>query len=465
MNRKPFCCFTVILLAVFCCSAVRSQDRNDTLCYQLRYAAWSGDSLTLRSLLDSTDVDINCAPYGEHTALAYAIMEGHVHLVEMILPYAPDLTRRAGTSRSPLELAIRYQHPEIVELLIVYGDDVNQKNIRGLTPLIRSVNIGGDQVITDMLLHYGADPNLQMTDQTTPLLLAVMYGDLEKALLLIAYGADVNLGDYLGYTPLMIAAALDDTLMGQWLLYYGASADSVNYQGWKALDFAISSHAYEMVRLLMPFTSPEQRGHSIKHAYAIRNKPAIALLKEEGYSAGGRPVITAHHLQYSLATNSSQSIWQYSYTLEDSRYYAGYTFGFLHRYPSTTVFHQLPGNDTLSFQMQGTRYALFAGTEKYLDIMREKRHNISFFSGIYAGYTRGRFQGSTMKPQAGLLWFAQGGIQLITNYLSVGFGYRHMPTTDQPVSPRHLLFRASLRIPDKQFVVSPKKPDHALRSL
>jgi ankyrin repeat protein len=465
MNHKSFSCFTFILLSVLCCQEVRSQDRSDTLCYELRYAAWSGDSLTIRSLLDSTEVNINCAPYGEQTALSYAIIEGHLHLVEMLLPYGPDFKRAPGTYRTPLELAIRHQHPEIVELLILYGDDVNQNNIKGLTPLIRAVNNGADMVITDMLLHYGADPDLQMNDGTTPLLLAAMYGDMEKALLLIGYGADVNKSDIKGYTPLMIAAILNDTLLGQWLLYYGASADSVNDQGWRALDFAISNHAYEMVRLLMPFTLPEKREHSMKLAYAIRNKPAIGMLKREGYSAGKRPIITAHHLRYSLATNSSHSIWQYSYTLEDSRYNAGYTFGILHRYRTATVFHQLSGNDTLNYQLQGARYAFFMGAEKYLDLMREKRHNISLFSGIYAGYTRGRFPGSTMKPQAGLLWFAQGGIQFSTKDLSVGFGYRHMPTADQPVSARHMLFQAALRIPDKQIVVSPKKPDHALRSL
>ncbi len=456
-----------IYLLLFCLlpyQALSGQRDADSLCFELRFASWEGDSAKVRSILDSIAVEeVDCAPWGEPTALSYAVMEGHYSIVEMLLKHGAGLEPSPGTYISPLDYAIRYDHPWVLELLIIYGANLNKQGTHQRTPLIRAVNAGGDITITDMLLHYGANTELALDDGTTPLLLSVMYGDLERTLLLIDYGANVNQADLKGYTPLMVSSMLNDTLMTQWLLYFGASPDSVNRDGWRALDFAISSRAQDVVTLLMPFTQPENLQTSLTLAYAVNNRDMIQLLRDSGITPGRKPIITATTFRFATASNNHHELWQYQVGVEDRRYNLMASLGFLHRRSTTTIFHDPPQQDTISYQLQGFRRAFFINIEKQFRLVSDHRITLLLNMGVQTGFTWGAFRGSTMKPQNGFMPGANIGICLTGTYLMGGIGYQFLYTHDKPVSPHHLMLQTSVRIPDKKYTVTPKPLHRALR--
>jgi ankyrin repeat protein len=81
----------------------------------------------------------------------------------------------------------------------------NLKGVGGTTPLMQAV-LYGDVDSVRLLLGQGADPNIRNEAGATALMWAV--DDLEKTRLLIDHGADVNARSDDGRTPLLIAAGL-----------------------------------------------------------------------------------------------------------------------------------------------------------------------------------------------------------------------------------------------------------------
>ena len=89
----------------------------------------------------------------------------------------------------------------------------------------------------------------------TPLLAAVLYGDVHNVSLLLQFKADVNLGDKWGMTPLMYAADRDNKECLEFLLQNNASVSQCD----KLLEYTALHHAVcgdiECVKLLLQYNS------------------------------------------------------------------------------------------------------------------------------------------------------------------------------------------------------------------
>ena len=111
--------------------------------------------------------------------------------------------------------------PRFTHLLASGGAAVNRRGPGGATPLMYAV-LYGDVAAVRTLLDGGADPNLGDNNGATPLMWAV--ADVEKSRLLIERGASVSARSSLGQTPLIIAARLPGaTPVVQLLLEKGAN--------------------------------------------------------------------------------------------------------------------------------------------------------------------------------------------------------------------------------------------------
>lgn len=436
-----------------------SQVSNDTLCLKLRMAAWEGDYNTIRSILDTSEIDIDCYAPEELNALGYAIEERKYEIVELLLSFGADPNKRQDITM--LDRAVKQEVHEIAELLILFGADVDKKGDRGITPLIRAINIG-DYIMVDMLLHYGANPDLSLNDSTSPLLLAAMYSDYEAAALLAGYGANVNKADLNGFTPLMIAAWLNDTVMALWLLEMGAKTEPVNYQGWDALSLAVSTSSTEMVKILLDHSSSTSSKRISNLTYIVNNKEIVKLVESKGYNRAFRPVIHSRHFTYGLLLNNRHLMGSYSIGLRDVRYNIDISAGFSHRYKTATIFHSISNNDSLLFQLQGKRFMVYTSIDKLFPMFEGSRNSVLLAAGLNAGYSWGSFMGTGMKPRKGFTPGLRAGIVWETKSFSTGLYYNQLQFNESPVPKEHLSVETSLLIPLKKHTVTPKKMPYVL---
>lgn len=204
------------------------------------HVAATGDARTMGLLLGA-GTDPNLTDADGMTALAHATARGDASMARVLLDAgaAPEVDA-PGPDRSLLEHAVRAGNKEIVGLLIARGADPSVLSREGQPMLPLAVALGRADVVAS-LLDAGADLNgvlapdvteefmtlvpgtyaryyLTRDEGLTPLMVAVLRGDLELARLLLARGASVGPSQGLFKYPLGMAANRRDIPMQQLLL-------------------------------------------------------------------------------------------------------------------------------------------------------------------------------------------------------------------------------------------------------
>ena len=110
----------------------------------------------------------------DQTAFLSAGANGFNDILEILIPYAPNVSIRNGHGGNALIPAAEQGHVDTVRLLLEKTKvDVNLVNHLGWTALLEVVIYGCDnkayQEIVRLLLHHGAAPRLSDKDGVTPL--------------------------------------------------------------------------------------------------------------------------------------------------------------------------------------------------------------------------------------------------------------------------------------------------------
>src|SRR5258706_2281483 len=110
----------------------------------------------------------------DQTAFLYAGANGFNDILELLLPYKPDVSIRNGYGGNALIPAAEKGHVHTVKFLLEKTNvDVNFINHLGWTALLEVVIYGQDnekyQEIVRLLLQHGAKPDLSDKDGVTPL--------------------------------------------------------------------------------------------------------------------------------------------------------------------------------------------------------------------------------------------------------------------------------------------------------
>jgi len=185
-------------------------------------------------------------PPGGITAMLFAVREGCMDCVKVLLEKGAKIDLPDPEGLTPLISAVFNAHFDVAKYLIEQGANVNRWDWWGRTPLYLAVDYntlphGGrpDQPSLDetlpidivrMLLEKGANPNLQLklfppfrstgndrgldgmlTVGTTPLLRAAKGLDAPSIKLLLEHGAIVDLPNSTGMTPTLVASGMGST--------------------------------------------------------------------------------------------------------------------------------------------------------------------------------------------------------------------------------------------------------------
>jgi ankyrin repeat protein len=232
-------------------------------------------------------------PKGGLTALLFAVREGELDCVKVLVDSHVDVNQTSVDRSSPLLVAVQNGYYDIAAFLVSHGADPNLANSKGWTPLYLAVknrnpettalpapSTDGVLEMIKTLLARGANPNLRITADTevhqgmtalwlkeagaTPLLRAALSGDLTVVKLLLDHGADPLIPTIDHTTPLMVAAGVgwadgmlhehseNETIeVIKLMLSLGADVNAANDHGITALHGAGYKGANKAVQLLV----------------------------------------------------------------------------------------------------------------------------------------------------------------------------------------------------------------------
>ena len=194
----------------------------------LMMASRTGSVAVVR-LLVAHGADVNATTTGGHTALMWAAAERHADIVQVLAEIGADVhartaaptprTRRGGYERKEPRVLSRLEAVNPAALPRD-GDRDPPRPEGGFTPLLYAI-VAGDLDTVGVLLAAGANLDEAGPDGVTALMLALIKRHEGIALLLLDKGADPNPADT-GYTALHLASATGHLVAAEALLARGA---------------------------------------------------------------------------------------------------------------------------------------------------------------------------------------------------------------------------------------------------
>jgi ankyrin repeat protein len=230
-------------------------------------------------------------PAGSFTAFIFAVREGHIDCVKVLLAAGAEVNDTLPNGATPLTVAILNAHYEIASLLLDKGANPNA-NGQGWSPLHQLVwarnpnrhfNLPpaiptGSVDSLDLakaLLEHGADPNARITKEpsdgfrnwmnrigSTPFVLAAKAADVPLMRLLVDHGADPKLVTKDHTTALMAAAGIgfwpaespgteaESLDAVKFAFELGGNVNSINDGGYTAMHGAAVHGANSVVKFL-----------------------------------------------------------------------------------------------------------------------------------------------------------------------------------------------------------------------
>lgn len=183
----------------------------------LQLAAEKGDAESIYLLLEA-EAEVNLASRTHMTALLYALQNGHVEAVKLLINKGHASVDQASgvIDRSPLEYAIRYGHIECLRILMAAGANIEARDCDEQTTLHYAVRAKShSRAMTELLIQTGrVEINRGDRNNKTPLFLAIETWRAERnrpegaavaadckrcAELLLAAGALPTIGDNINH--------------------------------------------------------------------------------------------------------------------------------------------------------------------------------------------------------------------------------------------------------------------------
>jgi uncharacterized protein len=203
-------CCTAVLATLLQTSAdpcVHSLPKSTTA---LHIAAQLGWAESCKMLLARADTLLEARDASGRTALRYAVANGHLHTVQVLLQCGADINAFDSVSRSALFSASSLRQVSVAACLLKAGADVNAVDSVGDGALVAAVH-SGSVTLAQLLLDYGADITVANKASHSALFIAAHLGDVSMMKLLVQRGLRVTAVDATGATLLMQAASSGHT--------------------------------------------------------------------------------------------------------------------------------------------------------------------------------------------------------------------------------------------------------------
>ncbi len=256
-------------------------------------AAWMGNEIVVRALLESGKAEVESNDKYDQTPLSCAAMNGHEVVLELLIKIGKaEVESKDNFGQTPLSWAASNGHETVVKLLIEMGKaELESKDRYSQTPLSRAAS-NGHETVVKLLINMGK-AEVESRDNPwgqTPLSWAATEGHETVVKLLLETGkAEVESKDRFGQTPLSWAARNGHEAVVKLLIKMGkADAESKDRVGQTALLYAAMNGHEEVVQLLLETGKVDVDSKDNKNRTALqwakRNKHKGIVTLLESYS-------------------------------------------------------------------------------------------------------------------------------------------------------------------------------------
>uniref|UniRef100_A0A8C4URD1 Palmitoyltransferase n=1 Tax=Falco tinnunculus TaxID=100819 RepID=A0A8C4URD1_FALTI len=152
------------------------------------------------AIVDQLGGDLNSTP------LHWAIRQGHLPMVILLMKYGADPSLIDGEGFSSIHLAVLFQHMPIVAYLLSKGQNIDTTDLNGQTPLMLAAQKVLGPEPTRFLLKFNPSFNaVDNVQKNTALHWAITAGNTGAVDLLLEAGASLDIKNVKGETPLDLA--------------------------------------------------------------------------------------------------------------------------------------------------------------------------------------------------------------------------------------------------------------------
>ncbi|GAB9464400.1 50S ribosomal protein l11 [Globisporangium polare] len=209
----------------------------------------------------------------------YIIGSSSLQLPRKTQPSLPKLQIRCAKVKTISSFLVDFRD----HLLAQFGDILSEGVITSELSDARQWELGlylacqiGQLYAVQSILSRGTDPNMVVSDGTTPLHVAARSGHNDVVGFLVANGADVNAMDKLGMTPLLLAINQGDIDLVKLLLDNGADVNLNNSRKVSAAHVAVACQSLAILKLLLEYDA------FVNTANAINGKTPLHIAAETG---------------------------------------------------------------------------------------------------------------------------------------------------------------------------------------
>jgi len=200
--------------------------RNQHNATPLHFAVKHGYPAIVRLLLGAGAAPTAVTSMGL-TVAHIAASQGHVEILQLVLPAAPQLARAACESngRTALHVAAIKGQADVARQLLEFGGDINARTGDGQTALHMAVSEGQAEVLSVLLGAPGIDPTVPDEVGLTPLHYAAQRGRVEVTRQLLEAGADARvLANGVSVSQMAMANGYSQVadIIQQWMLTHPA---------------------------------------------------------------------------------------------------------------------------------------------------------------------------------------------------------------------------------------------------
>lgn len=191
-------------------------------------------------LLVSNRADINIQNHIGFTALMEAALQQNHRIILYLIANGANIELRANNGATALMVAVSEGNVRAARTLLEKGANPNVFDAKGLTPLMRAVAIGDNIDLIRVLVEFKADMNA--TDpEGNPVFMVNPYRNRVAAHReLLILGANPNIQNSKGETPIIKAVLEGNIEMVRLLVERGADRFKKDNSGASAVDYAIT---------------------------------------------------------------------------------------------------------------------------------------------------------------------------------------------------------------------------------